>query len=271
MRRLTGSGLHPAVMTFEPHPRCVLDPDNCPASLTTLDEKAALLDSHGIADLVVLEFNRELSQQSPEAFMDRVLAAGDLRLLVIGRDFALGRGREGTAKWLAAYGESHGYRTEIVEPVSAGGREVRSSEIRKLLVLGEVAEAHALLGRHYALTGVVEHGFKVGRELGFPTVNLSVPPRKLVPARGVYAGWADAGGSGHAAAISVGYRPTFGGTHMTVEAYLLGFEGDLYQKEVEIRFAHRLRDEVKFASPSDLVEQMKQDVDSTRRLLLGGD
>jgi riboflavin kinase/FMN adenylyltransferase len=257
------------VMTFEPHPRCVLDPDSCPKSITSLDEKLRLLERLGVDDAIVLLFTKELAGRSAAEFMASVLAAVDLRRLVVGPDFALGHGRQGDVAWLRQHGAEHGYELVVAEPLSVRGQEVHSSEIRKLVTVGDVAGAARLLGRDFSLLGIVEHGHRVGRELGFPTLNLSLAPNKLVPGPGVYAGRARVGDDSWAAAIGVGYRPTFGGTDLTVEAYLLDFEGDLYQRRVEVSFAARLRDEVKFANAAELAHQMAADVEATRRLLNG--
>lgn len=261
------AGLTPVVITFEPHPRCVLDPDRCPQSITSLDEKLRLFEPLGVEHAIVLLFTRELAGLPAAEFMDRLLGAVGLRRLVTGHDFALGHGREGDLAWLRAHGAQHGYEVESIEPLAADGREVHSSEIRRLVTLGEVEAAAALLGRDFALNGIVEQGHQVGRKLGFPTLNLSVAPNKLVPGPGVYAGRARSGAGTYKAAIGVGYRPTFGGTDLTIEAYLLDFEGDLYQQRVEVSFARRLRDELKFASADELARQMARDVEDTRGLL----
>jgi riboflavin kinase/FMN adenylyltransferase len=263
-------GLAPVLVTFEPHPRCVLDPDHCPKSITTLEEKLSRLERLDVEHAIVLLFNRELAGVSAGDFMQRLLDAVELRLLVTGHDFALGRGREGGAAWLRAHGEAHGYEVRPLEPVVVAGRELHSSEIRRLITLGEVDAANELLGRWFSTLGTVEHGHKVGRGLGFPTVNLSMAPNKLVPGPGVYAGRARQGEREWGAAIGVGYRPTFGGTELTVEAYLLDFEGDLYQQRLDLAFGKRLRDEVKFESPDKLARQMGADVEATRSFLAGG-
>lgn len=265
--RVADGDLGRVLVTFEPHPRCVLDPDNCPKTITSLEEKLRLLDELGIEDAIVLLFTRELANVPADEFMARLLGSVQLRRLVTGPDFALGRGREGNVEWLRRHGAEHDYDVETIEPVLVEGKELHSSEIRRLVTLGDVDAANRLLGREFALLGTVEHGHQVGRGLGFPTVNVSIAPNKLVPGAGVYAGRARVGGDVYKAAIGVGYRPTFGGTDLTVEAYLLDFEGDLYQQRVEIAFTAHLRDEVKFTSPAELAEQMRRDVDDTRRLL----
>ena len=253
----------PALITFEPHPRCVLDPANCPQAITTLREKLALIQEAGIEHAIVIRFDRELSQLSPQEFIERLAAAMDLRQWVIGFDFAFGRGRTGNAEWL----RSHGHSVEVVAPFKIDGRELHSSEIRRLVTTGAVDEAMGLLGREYSMSGPVEAGAQVGRQLGFPTANISPEPNKLVPALGAYAGRVLAPEGRFLAALSVGYRPTFGGTELKVEAFLLDFEGDLYQQRLELRFVRYLHPDIRFPTPDDLVRQLQHDVADTRRIV----
>ena len=257
------AGAQPALITFEPHPRCVLDPANCPPSITTLQEKLALLDGAGIEHAVVMRFDRDLASLSPQEFVDRLSSAMEIRRWVIGFDFAFGRGRTGNAEWL----RQHGQALEVVKPFTIEGRELHSSEVRRLVRVGEVDLANDLLGREYSMAGPVELGAQVGRQLGFPTANISPEPNKLVPALGAYAGRVVAPEGRFIAALSVGYRPTFGGTELKVEAFLLDFEGDLYQRRLELRFVRYLHPDIKFATPADLVQQLKQDVADTRRIV----
>ena len=252
-----------ALITFEPHPRCVLDPANCPSSITTLREKLDLVERAGIEHEIVLRFDRELASLSPQEFLDRLAATMDIRRWVIGFDFAFGRGRTGNAEWLRA----HGHDVEVVAPFKIDGRDLHSSEIRRLVTAGDVHEANRLLGREFSMSGPVELGAQVGRQLGFPTANISPEPNKLIPALGAYAGRVAAPEGNFVAALSVGYRPTFGGTELKVEAFLLDFEGDLYQRRLELRFAKYLHPDIKFATPNDLVRQLKQDVADTRRII----
>jgi len=273
-------GAQPTLITFEPHPRCVLDPANCPQSITTLQEKLALLDAAGIEHAIVLRFDRELSSLSPQEFVDRIGAVMELRSWVIGYDFAFGRGRTGSAQWL----REHGHAVEVVPPFKVDGHDLHSTEVRRLVTSGEIEHANQLLGREYSMAGPVEAGEKVGRRLGFPTANIAVEPNKLIPALGAYAGRAavlpppQGGGSGwgeaqaltathFTAALSVGYRPTFGGTQLRVEAFLLDFEGDLYQRRIELRFIRYLHPDIKFPTTDDLVRQLHQDVADTRRIV----
>jgi riboflavin kinase/FMN adenylyltransferase len=270
----------PALITFEPHPRCVLDPANCPQSITALHEKLALLEAAGIQHAIVLRFDRELASLSPQEFVDRLSAVMDIRRWVIGFDFAFGRGRTGSAEWL----RSNGHGVDVVPPFLFEGHELHSSEVRRLITTGEVEAANRLLGREYSMGGPVEAGERVGRRLGFPTANIGIEPNKLVPALGAYAGraklirgprelteqpegsWGNSPESDFTAALSVGYRPTFGGTQLRVEAFLLDFEGDLYQQHLELRFVRYLHPDIKFPSTADLVVQLKKDVEDTRRI-----
>jgi riboflavin kinase/FMN adenylyltransferase len=257
------SGAAPALITFEPHPRCVLDPANCPQSITTLQEKLALIEAAGIEHAIVLTFDRALSALSPDEFVNRLRSVMELKRWVIGFDFAFGKERKGNVEWLRA----NGYEVDVVPPFTFEGKPLHSSEIRRLVNTGEIHEANRLLGREYSMAGPVEAGDKVGRRLGFPTANIGVEPNKLIPALGAYAGRARTQDRDFIAALSVGYRPTFGGTQLRVEAFLLDYEGDLYQRRLELRFARYLHPDIKFDTPADLVQQLKRDVADTRRIV----
>jgi riboflavin kinase/FMN adenylyltransferase len=261
-----------AWITFDPHPRCVLDPANCPPQITTLDERIELAERLGLDEAIVVEFSRQLASLPAAEFMHTVLEVVPVRRLVVGYDFALGRARAGNVPWLREHGRAHGYEVQVVGAVDVGSKEVHSSEVRRLLTLGEVEHAARLLGRHYTVRGVVERGDRIGSTIGWPTVNLGLPPNKLVPHRGIYAGWARRlaePGVRLQAAISVGYRPTFGKTELRVEAYLLDFRQDLYGERIELEFVARLRDEVAFEGPDDLARAIAQDVADVRRVLEG--
>ena len=253
----------PTLITFEPHPRCVLDPANCPQSITTLQEKLALIEAHGIEHAIVLRFDRALSALSPQEFVDQLAGVMEMRRWVIGFDFAFGRERSGNVDWL----RDHGYKVDVVPPFLIDGRALHSSDVRRLVTIGEMEMANRLLGREYSMSGPVEAGDRIGRTLGFPTANIGIEPNKLVPALGAYAGRAKAPEGDFVAALSVGYRPTFGGTQLRVEAFLLDFEGDLYQQRLELRFIRYLHPDIKFATPDDLVKQLQKDVADTRRIV----
>ena len=257
------SGAAPALITFEPHPRCVLDPANCPQSITTLQEKLALLEAAGIEHAIVLRFDRALASLGPQEFVSMLGSQMEIKGWVIGFDFAFGNQRKGNAAWL----REHGREVDVVPPFTFEGTALHSSDIRRLINTGDVHEANRLLGREYAMAGPVEAGDQVGRRLGFPTANIAVEPNKLIPALGAYAGRAITDGKEFVAALSVGYRPTFGGTQLRVEGFLLDFEGDLYQRRVELRFIQYLHPDIRFDTPAELVVQLKRDVADTRRIV----
>jgi riboflavin kinase/FMN adenylyltransferase len=261
-----GPDAAPVAITFEPHPRCVLDPDRCPRLLTVFDEKMALIGNLGISDVVVIPFDREFAQKSPEQFMAWLGAGMEVREVVAGYDFVFGRQRAGNSEWL----REHGYRVVEVPKVEVDGRLVHSSAVRGLVGSGEVGAAADLLGRHYSVHGEVIEGHKRGRQLGFPTANLAVDRAKAVPGPAAYAGWTRTPLGEHMAAISVGHQPTFGGGDLSIEAHLLDFDADLYGQDIEVRFVERLHPDIRFPSVEALVDQISQDVDDSRQILSAG-
>jgi riboflavin kinase/FMN adenylyltransferase len=266
-RQAGAAGAETAVLTFDPHPRCVLAPDSCPLTLTTVDEKAAVLDAMGVDHLIVLPFTRRTSLLTAADFMRRIGARLPLRGMTIGYDFAFGHGRQGNREFLEAWGAEHGFGVETVAALELEGTTVSSSAIRALLLEGRVARATRLLGRHYSITSFVEHGAGVGSRIGFPTANLAITPNKLVPERGVYAVWVDLLGGTHPGAMNIGYRPTFGGDRLTVEAFVFDFHRDVYREEVRVRLVQRIRDERRFSGPEALMAQIGRDVARARAIL----
>ena len=255
------------LVTFDPHPRCILDPDNCPPRLTTLDEKAALLDTAGLDRLVVLEFTRELSRWTADQFLERLSQGFNLRRMVVGHDFALGHRRAGDIPFLRSWGATRGFDVEVVDAQRDGGEVFSSSLVRAALADGDLEAANRVLGHPYFVDSRVEHGENIGTGLGFPTANLAITPGKCLPPRGIYATWVRVRGAWHRAATYVGYRPTFGGTKLTVEPHLLDFSGDIYHERVRVAFVARLRDDVRYPTPEALRAQMRLDVEETRRRL----
>jgi riboflavin kinase/FMN adenylyltransferase len=257
----------PVALTFDPHPRCVLDPAGCPPLLTAVEERAELLAAEGVQRTVVIEFTRELSTWSATRFCDALLESLRIKEFVIGPGFALGHRRQGDEAFLRDYGTTHGFAVVTVPPLTRRGRRISSGWVREAVAAGRVGEARALLGRNYSVAGVVEHGDKRGATLGFPTANIAVAPRRCLPAVGVYATRVLVDGVAHYAATSIGFRPTFGGDRLTVEAYLLDFDGELYGKPLRLEFVSRLRGERTFHDAAALIAQMHRDVENTRRRL----
>lgn len=262
------AGVASAMVTFEPHPRCVIDPDHCPPNLTSLDEKTWLLDQLGLDHLVVIPFTPQVAALSAPAFMERLLRGIEIRRFLIGESHRFGHGRRGDPSFLRRFGARHGLTVDVAPTVLRGREPVSSSRIRRLVLLGQVRAAAQLLGRDYFIRSTVEHGAKRGRQLGFPTANLRIAPNKLLPANGIYAARVDLEDAIYAGALSVGLRPTFGGTTVTVEVFILDFDADIYDKLLTVWVVQRLRGEKRFASVPSLQQQMARDVENARRILV---
>jgi riboflavin kinase/FMN adenylyltransferase len=261
-------GLSAAAVTFDRHPREILTPGLEPRLLTTLERKAELIAGCGIDMLLVVEFDRALSEWPPEQFVDRVLVEGlRARHVVVGANFTFGHKAAGTLGVLQELGASRDLTAEGVELLAIDERPVSSSSIRAALSEGELDWPTVALGRRFAVDGTVVVGAGRGRDLGFPTANLEVPDRMLLPAEGVYAGRALLRHDAFRAAVNIGTNPTFGGESLHLEAFLLDFDGDLRGERVSVEFWARLRDEARFASAAELVAQIALDVDRTRSLV----
>jgi len=265
--RAKAEGGTPMAATFDPLPIELLAPGAPPSALSDIDERCALLEAAGAKAVVVFQFTRDFAALTPEEFARRLGAAGEVRRVCVGEDFQFGRDRSGNVRLLRELGERSGFAVEVAAPVMADGRIVSSTRVRNALLAGEVEEAARLLGRPYAVTGVVEQGDRRGRALGFPTVNLGVPANRLLPRDGIYAVWAEVNGTRVAAAASLGVRPTFGAGERRLEAHLLDWSGDLYGDRVKAEFVKRLRDELRFASADELARQIEKDVQETREAL----
>jgi riboflavin kinase/FMN adenylyltransferase len=258
------------VVTFEPHPLAVVRPEACPKLLTSLELKAELIAGLGVEELVVVPFDEATSRQSAQAFVDDVLV-GRLGAthVSVGENFRFGHGAKGDTALLRADSR---FETRVVPLVQVDGEIVSSSHVRRLVQEGEIERANALLGAPFRIRGTVAHGEKRGRELGFPTANL-VPDGALVcPGNGVYAtrvAWDGEDGS-HCAATNVGVRPTFDtDLGLLIEAFVLDFDGDLYDRSFTVEFLARLRGERRFPSAGELVEQMHLDVTAARAVCIG--
>jgi riboflavin kinase / FMN adenylyltransferase len=273
-------GLATAVVTFDRHPATVVRPESAPLLLTDPEQKLELLASCGVDLTMVVPFDEQRANETAEDFVAEVLVqALEARLVVVGEDFHFGHGRKGNVALLTDLGRVHGFAVDGVSLARNGGgapgddEVVSSTRIRTLVAEGDVAGAGALLGRPHEVRGTVVHGDgRGGAQLGFPTANLEVPAAIAVPGVGIYAGWyRRPDGSEHPAAISVGRRPTFygGGDAIppVVEAYLLGFDGDLYGERAALSFVERLREERRFDSAEELVGQMRDDVAHARAVL----
>jgi riboflavin kinase/FMN adenylyltransferase len=259
-------------VSFDPHPDLVLAKEfRAQPPLTPLPEKQERLAAMGV-ELHVLPFTRELARLEPEDFVATHLVAPFApRWLVVGEEFALGRGRSGNVPRLRRIGESCGFELEAVPLLVVDGEVVSSTRIRGMLGRGEVGPAARLLGRRYGFTGTVVRGDGVGRQLGFPTANLRLHEEKCVPAFGIYAVWARIAGTSEwrGGAMSIGVRPTFGGQVRTLEVHLLDFSGDLYGRDLEVECVDWLRPELQFEGTGPLIAAIHADVEQVRERLAG--
>jgi riboflavin kinase / FMN adenylyltransferase len=260
-------GAASVVVTLNPHPKLVLRPDPPLLLVSTVEERLALLEQLGLDYVVVFPFTREHSQIRARDFVQLLVEHLRMIELQCGPNFALGYKREGNIPFLQELGQEFGFIIKVVEPRVFQEGLISSTRVRELVGAGDVSMATSLLGRFPALRGIVVHGDHRGRQLGFPTANLNVPDKKLVPANGIYAVRVRLGDEWFNGAANIGIRPQFGGGPRLVEVYILDFDRDIYGQELEVHFVQRLRDEKKFESVQALVEQMHHDVDKARAIL----
>jgi len=262
-------GRNIVALTFDPHPMQVLAPERAPTLLTTLADRVELLKIHNADQVAVLKFNEQFSAMKPADFVKDVLV-GQLSAsaIIVGKNFTYGHKAAGSVDTLIEDGQNLDFTVDVQDLESGEGEVISSSRIRNLVTAGQVEEARTLLTRPHRLDGVVVHGEKRGREIGYPTANLGNIDGQTVPKDGVYAGWLTVGINFWPAAISIGTNPTFAGERARqVEAYALDQEGlDLYDKNASIEFGWRLRDTLKFDGLEPLLVQMKLDCDQARSL-----
>jgi riboflavin kinase / FMN adenylyltransferase len=266
--RADAAGVPALALTFDPHPVALLRPDQVPVPLVWPEREVALLREAGATEVGVFQTGPWLLGLSAREFFDRVIL-GQLaaRGIVEGPNFAFGHDRQGNVSVLREWCDEAGIDFEVVEGTHVAGELVSSSLIRRWLSDGRVEDAARLLGRPHRIRGIVAHGAGRGAGLGFPTINLDAI-HTLIPADGVYAAraWIDGRGPAWPAACNIGPNPTFGEQARKVEAHLIGFAGDLYDRSVELEFLQRLRGTRRFEGMDDLLEQIRLDVDATRRV-----
>lgn len=254
-----------AALTFERHPQSFLHPDDAPKALTTADEKTNLLATCGLDLSFMLRFDERIADLDAEGFLRDVLVRRlKVELLVVGDNWRFGKGRGGDVALAARVLGELGSRVENADLTMEGGETVSSTRIRGLIEARRFEDADALLGSPYTVRGTVEAGDGRGHVLGFPTANLRISEDKLIPPDGVYAAIATHDGVDRTAVVSVGSKPTFGGTKPVVEAYVLDFDGSIYGEQVALRAWRHLRDQVRYDGPDALVRQMRLDVESVR-------
>jgi len=272
IRQLTAgahaSGAPAVLLTFTPHPAKVLAGREIPC-LTTPDERAEILFGLGVDDVITMSFTRDLAERTAEDFMAELKQHLGLKKLLIGYDFALGKGRAGNFQRLGEIGKSLDYEVLAIEAVRFKDDVISSTLIRQSIADGAVALAAVKLGRYYSMQGPVIPGDGRGRTIGIHTANVDAPAGKALPANGVYACWAFVDGQKHLAVTNIGLRPTFTGGDAVprVEAHLLDYSADLYGKMLKLEFVEHLRGEQKFPSVEALIAQIRADIERARGLL----
>ncbi|MGI8819601.1 MAG: bifunctional riboflavin kinase/FAD synthetase [Chthoniobacterales bacterium] len=261
-RHAREAGGTPVVVTFDPHPAKILRPEKAPRLLTATEHKIALIRDLGVEHLLIVRFDQAFAATPPEEFVHQLVAAsGPLREICVGHEWSFGRNRSGNLALLEKLGAEHHFSVVGIKPVQANGTVVSSTAIRQAIERGEFGKAAEMLGREYAILGTVERGEQLGRQLGFPTANLSAHSEQFPP-NGVYAAEAKLDGEVSRGVVNLGYRPTVSGgeARRLLELHLFDLDRDIYGEDVEVRFRRYLRPEKKFASLEELKAQIARDV-----------
>ena len=258
------NGWNPSVLTFDPHPAKVVAPARAPRLMTTPEQRCRLMEQEGIRQALILPFTDELARMTPEDFVRQVLVDGlGAKAVLVGENFRFGRGQAGDIQLLRKLGPEFGFITEVIPGVTLRRSLVSSSEIRRLVDVGDVSRAGRLLGRPFALEGDVVHGHGIGARQTVPTLNLATTA-EVLPAVGVYVTRTQeingSNGRWWPSVTNVGYRPTFGGTELSIETFLLAKLEGATPGRIRVEFLLRLRDEKKFDSPEKLKTQILADV-----------
>jgi riboflavin kinase/FMN adenylyltransferase len=266
-QRAAETNLLSGVVTFHPHPQEVLCPHKQLPWLIELEDRIRAFRDLGIDIVAVLTFTPEVAQLSARDFLTLLRKHLKMRGIMVGPDFALGRGREGNTNLLGALGRDMKFTVDVISPYTVNGEVVSSSLIRQALIQGDVARVERLMGRRFYLRGKVVSSDKRGRALGFPTANLDINSRQALPGDGIYATVTHLDGRQVPSATNVGRRPTFGEGKKMVETHLLDYKGNLYGKQIKVEFVERLRDEQRFSSPEELKMQIEKDIQRVKALL----
>lgn len=262
-------GVASALVTLHPHPKVVLRPNSRLQYLSTIEERLDLLAPLGLDYAIVFPFSIETSQIHARAFTQLLSDHVQMREIFCGADFAFGYKREGNVEFLRALGAEKKFAVNVVTPQMFDGEIISSTRIRNLVAAGSLDDATRFLGRFPSVRGRVVKGDQRGRTLGFPTANLAIAERRLIPANGIYATRVKIGEQWYGGATNIGVRPMFDNGARLVEVYVLDFDDDLYDHVIEVQFIKRLREEMKFASVDALIAQIARDVEETRQVLGG--
>ena len=253
--------------TFEPHPLKVIAPEKVPPLLTHFHKKMELIEACNIDSVICADFTRQFADQRPRDFSENILKGKiGAKEVVVGFDYAFGRGREGTIPYLKKMGEEFGFVVHVVDPFQLDGLTVSSSHVRELIEAGNMESARKFLGRHYSIVGPVISGHKTGQAIGFPTANIDTS-KVQIPGTGVYAVRMIYQDNSFDAVANIGFNPTFHRDRLSVEVHIFDFNQVIYGKEVEVEFISRIRSEIEFKSKDELVVQIKKDIETAKVLL----
>lgn len=258
------------LLTFFPHPRMVLFPDNKDLKLlNTLDEKIELLEKAGVNHLIIQEFTKEFSRYSSIEFVRNILVNKiGTKKLVIGHDHRFGRNREGSFEHLKEFGPLYGFDVEEIPKQQVDEVAVSSTKIRNAIMEGDMTKAANYLGYHFFITGIVEEGEKMGRKLGYPTANISIrEDYKLIPLDGVYAVKVEVKNESFYGMMNIGVRPTFNGKRKTVEVNIFNFDKEIYNEKIRVSFIEYIRPEIKFDGVDHLKQQLNRDMQKAQKIV----
>lgn len=264
--RQKGTGV---TITFDPHPLQVMRPDIGIKLISTYEQKVELIGYSGIDVLVVIPFSREFARTTAEEFVNEILVKTiGVKELVVGYDYAFGKGRQGNIDLLKRLGDLKGFPVEVVEPYFVDDMLVSSTKIRELVNLGRMRDVKRLLGRHYQIRGEVQRGKqRGGPEIGFPTANLHLSEEDLCPRHGVYVTQVIYDGKCYGGVLNIGYNPTFGEDRLAAETHIFNFDQDIYGKRIKINLLKFLRSEQKFSGPAELAAQIRRDIAQAQAVL----
>jgi riboflavin kinase/FMN adenylyltransferase len=257
------------VVTFDPHPLQVLRPEIGIKLISTYEQKVELISYAGIDVLVVIPFTKEFAKTSAESFVDDILISTiGVKELVVGYDYAFGKGRQGNIEFLKEQGKQKGFPVSVVEPFYVDDMLASSTKVRELVNEGRMMDVKKLLGRSYQIRGMVQEGKKRGGPVvGFPTANLHISEEDLCPRHGVYVTQVVYDGKCYGGVLNIGYNPTFGGNKLSAETHIFDFNQEIYGKEIKINLLKFLRGEQKFSGPAELADQIKEDIRQAKKIL----
>ncbi|BEV03196.1 bifunctional riboflavin kinase/FAD synthetase [Chryseobacterium gambrini] len=260
--------LETAVLTFWPHPRFVFNPDENLKLLNTLEEKKFLMEKYNIENLFLKEFDEEFRNLTGEEFVRQILIEKlNVKYLIIGYDHSFGKNKSGNFELLQKLSKELGFEVEQMEAINIHENNISSTKIRNALSAGNIKEANEMLGYSYSVSGTVVHGKKIGRTIGYPTANIETESIKLLPKKGAYVVEVFVKNQQYKGMLSVGTNPTVNGEKLTVEVYILDFEGDIYDEEITVKFRDFLHDEIKFEGLEKLIERLDDDKKLTEEFL----